>query len=731
MKKRFLAYILALASFLRAASFDSPEEPLLSVFSPPSTEQIISISSTSQAILHVFYTTQHLLPIVTLIKDQTAHSKQKEQLCVQRLVLFFSETHLLKSAKMQTVFSHIKQTNSLEPLHLVWEQIRHFRYGINPTEKTILLDFSKLCLIAYQAILSCSSGHKTTLEVLNFTPEDLDLLEIDQVFETLEKYSVLYFLRYSPLALVAVQRPPTPHVYTDDFCASFALRYYLTKRLHASFVLFKSLHDRNVPILLHGVENLGFKKEDLIFNDPVIAGYFSLLLEEKHLGPLIQVIGQFQSFDFIKSPTFTKELLLLLCLVYKDAFTLRSTETFDELQELSIEQILTLIDTVNEKYSNRLSAYAHEPLALPRSVPHIKTTDLSSISTLIKTEYNTTPESFTNMVFHRYYYIKRLEEVAKILLKLTSRESSSEPTKTSLLLKPLALVWEDFKAYRDVCDQKLIEDFTKEIFILSHTVLSSPANQHYAPLLHIFLSSQPTPTARLYKNLSQEQGALLSDFRPWIEIDKVISRFYLLKRMEPALHKLYLLNAQGLLRLSCSNSTGDEIDPCLEQLNITKEPVLVMIRALYRTRSFRPLFSFWNNINRYKYIQDEQIMKEFACFVTHLLHTTATHHASSRCRPLFIEGKGRLPLDQLQQMPLEDILNLLDILVEELPQFLEKNEIHVGMDWKEWLKKYWLLFPLSAAIFGIKIYMMSHGTLENPHHHTHSPSTAPDPAVTP
>ena len=729
MKKQFLTCILIFTSFIKAASLDSLEEPLLLVLTPPSTDVTIRISPTSQAILHISYMTQHLLPIVKLINEQTMHSKKQEHLCVQRLVLFFSEPHLLKSSKMKTVFSHIKQTNSLQPLHLMWEQIKHFRYGINPTEKIILLDFSKICLIAYQAILSCNSSHKTTLEVLNFTPEDLDLLEIDQVFETLEKYSVLYFLRYSPLALVAVQRTTSPQTYTTDFCASFALRYYLKKRLQASFELFKSLHDRNVPIFLHGIENLGFKKEDLIFNDPVIAGYFSLLLEEKNLNPLLQVIGQFQSFDFIKSPTFTKEFLLLLCLVYKDTFTLRSTETFDELQELSIEQILTLIDTINEKYNTRISPYVHNPLTLAPSRPQIKITDLSSIDSLIKTEYKTTPESFTNMVFHRYYYIKRLEEVVKILLKFTTRESSSNPIKTSLLLKPIELIWQDFKAYRDICDQKIIEDFTKNIFILSHTILSSPENHHYAPLLHIFFHLESMPTTRLYKNLSQEQDALITDFKPWIEIDKVINRFYLLKRMEYVLEKLYLLNEQGLLCLSCNNSTNNEIDPCLQLLNITKEPILVMIQTLYRTHSFRPFFSFWNNINRYKYIQDEQIMKEFACFVTHLLHTTVTHHTSFHSHRMLIE-KERLSLDQLQNMPLEDILNLLDILVEELPQFLEKNEIDTDMTWKEWFKKYWLLFPLSATIFLIKVYIISQVTLENTHNHT-QPLSIPSNSIMP
>jgi len=56
-------------------------------------------------------------------------------------------------------------------------------------------------------------------------------------------------------------------------------------------------------------------------------------------------------------------------------------------------------------------------------------------------------------------------------------------------------------------------------------------------------------------------------------------------------------------------------------------------------------------------------------------------------------------------MPLEEVLDILDLLVEELPEFLEKYELNSDITWRSWVKKYWILVPVAATAFGIKIYL--------------------------
>ncbi len=678
---------------------------LVTSLTEENNHQNLGLTPTSRTILHLFYITQHLEPAFVFIKKTTAHSKTIEQQCAHHVISFFSEKSILKSEKIKNVFSHITTTHSLSPLFLMWENIKQFRYGIHPEEKNILLDFSKICLITYQSLLA-TLNNKFPSTIPSISPEDLDSFDqIEEVFETMEKCSLFYFLRKSPSFRLST---PTPRqsLSVNDFCAGFALRYYLNKRLKTTFSSFTSFHQKNASIFTHGIEYLGLKKEVLIFKDQVIAGYFDLLQQEKRLNPLLQLIGQFQSFDFIKNPTFVKEFLLLLCITYKDLIlenkaAIRSPETVEELHTLSVEELLSVLDTINGKYGKKPSL--RKTLAK----------NSSSVSNLIEDQYKISPDAFTNLVFHRYYYIKRLEDVVKTLLKLTAHTPANR--KTALLLKPLALVWEDFIAYKEVCDQQLIDDFTKEIFVLSHTISPTPLTHHYAQILHTFLSTQKA-------TLPTNQFDLLKDFKPSIEINSVISRFYLIKRLEPILAKVHLLQENNLLYLDFNASAESAL--CFEQLPNTNEPLKKMIHKVYQTHSFAPLFTVWNGISRYKYIQDEEICKEFARFITYLIQSTTIHLAKTRGGKMFIEGKGFLPLQQLQEMPLEDILNLLDILVEELPVFLKENELNSTLSWNEWLKKYWLVAPLRAAMFGISVYLMYKGTSAKSEH---SSSALPQP----
>jgi len=683
-------------------------------------EQSATLNSTSHSILHVFYTTQHLAPIVAFIKKTCERSERSEKQCTQQIGVFFTGTALLKSLQGKMMVCSLEQSSSIQPLLVLWQKVKHFKYGINEVEKTVLLDFSKVCLVAYQSLLS-SADNKYPYDLLTVSPEDLDHLEIDEVFETLEKCAVLYFLRRTPFATLAAQAISSTQGSLNEFCASFALRYYLNKRLHATFELFNSLQKHSSQVFAQGVESLGFNKTDLLFDHPVIAGYFSLLLEEKRLDPLVQLIEQFQSFAFIKSHLFVKEFLILLCVVYKDIFPMRSTEAIEELHKLSVEQILTLIDRVHAQY-HRTTEGSHGTPSLTSSIQETHWQEISSITDILTTEYKTSPQVFTSMVFHRYYYVKRLEEVAKLLLKLDESYHHAHTLlsfRTSLFLKPLSLVWDDFKAYRDITNQKLINDLTKEIFILSQTLLHAASGQSHFSLLHHLLSSHKTSS--LHQGLSIEQNALFTDFKPWIEIDKVIERFYLLHRLEPILQKLQALDKHKMLAFEETFTRSEE--SCLESLKITCEPIARMIHRSYCNHSLHPLFAFWNGLNRYKYIQDDRIMNEFARFTTYVIHATAAHQKT--LPPILSKEQKNLALSQLHDMPLEDILNFLDILVEELPEFLEKNEIHAGMDWKQWLKKYWLIGPISIAVFGIRVYMMSQGILERPQHHPGTETALP------
>lgn len=60
----------------------------------------------------------------------------------------------------------------------------------------------------------------------------------------------------------------------------------------------------------------------------------------------------------------------------------------------------------------------------------------------------------------------------------------------------------------------------------------------------------------------------------------------------------------------------------------------------------------------------------------------------------------------VDQVQVEEVLQMLDMILAELPVFIEKYELNSGLSWQEWKKKYWLLAPAGGLILGLKIYFV-------------------------
>lgn len=73
---------------------------------------------------------------------------------------------------------------------------------------------------------------------------------------------------------------------------------------------------------------------------------------------------------------------------------------------------------------------------------------------------------------------------------------------------------------------------------------------------------------------------------------------------------------------------------------------------------------------------------------------------------LHSNGINDLPEKNVDQVQVEEVLQVLDIILKELPVFIEKYELNSSLSWKEWKKKYWLLAPAGGLILGIKCYFV-------------------------
>ena len=64
------------------------------------------------------------------------------------------------------------------------------------------------------------------------------------------------------------------------------------------------------------------------------------------------------------------------------------------------------------------------------------------------------------------------------------------------------------------------------------------------------------------------------------------------------------------------------------------------------------------------------------------------------------------PEKNIDSMQVKEVLETLDMILEELPAFVEKYELNSELSWKEWKKKHWLLAPVGALILGAKFYFV-------------------------
>lgn len=69
--------------------------------------------------------------------------------------------------------------------------------------------------------------------------------------------------------------------------------------------------------------------------------------------------------------------------------------------------------------------------------------------------------------------------------------------------------------------------------------------------------------------------------------------------------------------------------------------------------------------------------------------------------------------ERINQLPIAEILNAIDMLVTELPPFLEKYEFNSQISWKDWGKKYWWVPPIFGGWFILKVLL----SLQRPHYY--------------
>lgn len=139
------------------------------------------------------------------------------------------------------------------------------------------------------------------------------------------------------------------------------------------------------------------------------------------------------------------------------------------------------------------------------------------------------------------------------------------------------------------------------------------------------------------------------------------------------------------------------------------------IYAMQESQSLKPLLQLSRSFEKYLYVHNIEFVREL-CILFFIIHKQIILRTCAERPQIFktIDLEKILEIsEKINQLPIAEVLNAIDMLVTELPPFLEKYEFNSKISWQQWLKKYWWVPPIFGGWFGLKILLR----LQRPHYY--------------
>ena len=146
-----------------------------------------------------------------------------------------------------------------------------------------------------------------------------------------------------------------------------------------------------------------------------------------------------------------------------------------------------------------------------------------------------------------------------------------------------------------------------------------------------------------------------------------------------------------------------------------KPKVKVCIQKMRITQSLKPIISLLGTTKHSYLDYDNELIHEIFLLIF-TIHKQILLEKYKEKPHLFktLDLSTILEIsERINQLPIAEVLNAIDMLITELPPFLEKYEFNSKVSWKEWLKKYWWVPPIFSGWFALKILL----SLQRPHYY--------------
>ncbi len=186
-----------------------------------------------------------------------------------------------------------------------------------------------------------------------------------------------------------------------------------------------------------------------------------------------------------------------------------------------------------------------------------------------------------------------------------------------------------------------------------------------------------------------------------VSLEDTLKRFYIIQRIDPFIHVITKIKSEFWI-FPTPFFDYDKVH--YDGVLFSNEYILSLIDVLKKEQSIVPILHTWAELKRYKYLHDSEMVKEFM----QLIFIVTRYSLKHQCTVVLEDdlfAKNVYFLDAIEKLSLDQILDILDVLVEDLPAFIQRYELNSSMTWKQWLDKYWLVGPLAGTAFLIKVYI--------------------------
>jgi hypothetical protein len=261
-----------------------------------------------------------------------------------------------------------------------------------------------------------------------------------------------------------------------------------------------------------------------------------------------------------------------------------------------------------------------------------------------------------------------------------------------LLTSSIKNLWSDFLSYKHIDDEQFVREAIVIVMIMYKALIVEFNSIHVEKksVFALFKGEKDFNKQEIYDNFHSIIDILDESYK---QEDFVITnnlRHYHIQRLLKSIAILTKVDTQYLYPLwDCLTNTIHN-----NAIQFHHAAVQECLSLILKTKSLEPLFGLWRHFRAYKFINDSLFLQEFVT-LEYILYRKVID-----CLKIVVAKKPLTAQDleelysSIAALPVPEMLNSLDTLVEELIVIMEKYELDSTMSWTQWLKKYWWVPPV-------------------------------------